>query len=109
MAEELDHRSADKPPQPPPIGPFVTAALSTLITSALLVVMHFGPKLTMVYVLSVIIPAMTTATMMIAIAMGWIFVSIGRSKRQPRWVMGTGILIAITMLELLVATYMTES
>jgi hypothetical protein len=62
----------------------------------------------MVYVLSVVLPAMTTATTLIAVSMGWIFVSIGRSKRKPRWVAGTAILIAITMLELLVATYLTE-
>lgn len=107
MVEEVDRHSGKA--TPPPIGPFVTAALSTFISLALLIVLRVGPKLTMVYVLSVVIPAMTAATTLVAVSMGWIFVSIGRSKRQPRWVMGSGILIAVTMLALLVATYLTES
>jgi hypothetical protein len=106
MAEQTDPNSEKV--LPPPIGPFVTAALSTFISSVLLVVLKVGPRLTMVYVLSVVIPAMTIATTLVAVSMGWIFVSIGRSKRQPRWVLGSGILIAVTMLALLVATYMTE-
>jgi hypothetical protein len=107
MAEKLDDATGKS--QPPPIGPFVCAALSTAIGSALLVTLFAGMKLTLISVLSVVIPMITGATMLIAISMGWIFVSIGRSKRQPRWVLGTAILIAITMLQLLVATYMTES
>jgi hypothetical protein len=107
MPEKLDQLSENVPPRP--IGPFVTAALSTGLSSALLIVFYFGFKLTMLSVLSVVIPAMTVATTLVAVSMGWIFVSIGRSKRQPRWVLGTGILIAITMVELLVATYLTES
>jgi hypothetical protein len=107
MPEKLDPGTQKS--LPPPRGPFVCAALSTAIGTALLIIMYHGLKLTLISVLSVVIPMITTATRLIAVSMGWIFVSIGRSKRQPRWVLGTAILIAITMLQLLVATYMTEA
>ena len=92
----------------PPMGPFMCAAISTALSSALLVLFFVGFKLTMVRVLSVVIPLMSTATTLVAVAMGWAFVAVGRYKIKPRWVVGMGILIAITMVELLVATYLTE-
>jgi hypothetical protein len=94
---------------PPPIGPFATAALSTALSVALLVVMRAGLKISLMSVLWIIIPTLTVATMLIAVSMAWIFVSIGRNKRQPRWVAGTAVLIAITMIAILIATYVTES
>jgi hypothetical protein len=99
----------DMPTPAPPLGPFITAALSTLLSTVVWIVFGFFLKLTMVTALAVLIPGMTCATMLIAVSMGWIFVSIGRSKIQPRWVAGTAVLITITMLELLVLTYMTET
>jgi len=56
----------------------------------------------------VLIPGMTFAAMAIAISMGWIFVSIGRYKIRPRWNAGTAVFITITMLELLVLTYIAS-
>jgi hypothetical protein len=105
MAEplEIQHSKA-----PRPAGPFVTAALSTVLSSGLIGVMYGGLKLTLKSVAFGVIPVMTVATMLVAVSMGWIFISIGRSKLQPRWVAGTAVLITITMLELLVATYLTE-
>ncbi len=102
---------SDSPPQNPPrqpIGPFVTAVVSLIISLVELGILLGGMKLTLVSVLAVVIPGMTISTTLIAVSMGWIFISIGRSKRQPRWVVGTGVLIAINMLVLLALTYMTE-
>jgi hypothetical protein len=98
----------DMPTPPPPLGPFITAALSTLLSTAVWIAFGLFVKLTMVTALAFLIPGMTVATMLIAVSMGWIFISLGRSKIQPRWVAGTAVLITITMLELLVLTYLTE-
>jgi hypothetical protein len=95
-------------PTRPPIGPFVTAVLSTLLATGLLIAMAAGMKLTMLTCFSVLIPGMTFSATAIAVAMGWIFVSIGRHKLQPRWVTGCAVFIAITMLELLVLTYIAS-
>ena len=91
------------------MGPFNCAAISTALSSALLIILFDGLTLTLVTVLSVVIPLMSVATTLVAVSMGWAFVSVGRYKCKPRWVLGMGILIAITMLELLLATYLTES
>jgi hypothetical protein len=94
---------------PPPIGPFVTAALSVLLSAGLLIAMYKWLKISLWSVVWIIIPTLTIATMLTAVSMAWIFVSIGRNKRQPRWVAGAAVLIAITMVVILVATYVTES
>jgi hypothetical protein len=99
---------ADSPNPPQPIGPFVCAVTSTVLSSALLILFFIGMKLTMARVLSVVIPLMSVATTLVAVSMGWAFVAMGRYKTKPRWVWAMGILIAVTMLELLVATYLTE-
>jgi hypothetical protein len=92
----------------PSRGPFISAALSTAIASGLLIAIEVGWHLTLVTALAVFIPGMTFATLLIAVSMGWIFVAFGRYHRKPKWVWGCGILITITMLELLVLTYMAD-
>jgi hypothetical protein len=99
--------SPEKLPHPSR-GPFISAALSTAIATGLFIALKAGWKLTLVTALAVFIPGMTFATLAIAISMGWIFVAIGRYHQQPRWVWGCGILITITMLELLVLTYLAD-
>ena len=80
-----------------------------LFATALLIIVQAGLRLTLVNVLAVLIPGMTLATLMVAIAMGWIFVSIGRLKQWPRYLKATWILIAITMLELLWLTHVADA
>jgi hypothetical protein len=90
------------------MGPFITAAISTLLATGVLIALRAGMKLTLITGFAVLIPGMTFSTMCIAVAMGWIFVSIGRHKLQPRWVAGTAVLITISMLELLVLTMLAN-
>ena len=90
---------------PRPIGPFITAVLSTLLAAGLLIALKVGMTLTLITAFSVLIPGMTFAAMLIAISMGWIFVSIGRYHRQPRWIAGTAVFITLTMIELAWLTY----
>jgi hypothetical protein len=96
------------PKNPPSRGPFICAALSTAFATGLLIALKIGLKLTMFTTLAVLIPGMTFATLAIAVSMGWAFVAMGRYKQQARWMLGTGILITITMLELLVLTYLAD-
>jgi hypothetical protein len=92
----------------PSLGPFITAASSTALATGLLIALKTGWTLTLVSSLAVFIPGMTFATLLIAFSMGWIFVAIGRYRQKPRWVPGTAIMITITMLELLVLTYLAD-
>ncbi len=89
----------------PPLGPFITAVISTLLAAGILIAIAAGMKITLITAFSVLIPGMTFAAMAIAVSMGWIFVSIGRYKVQPRWVAGTAVFITLTMLELMWLTY----
>jgi len=95
-------------PTHPSRGPFITAALSTAIATGLLIALKAGWHLTLVTALAFFIPGMTFATLLIAVSMGWIFVAFGRYHQKPKWIWGCCILIAITMLELLVLTFMAN-
>jgi hypothetical protein len=95
-------------PLRPSRGPFISAALSTALASGLLIAIEAGWHLTLVTSLAVFIPGMTFATLLIAVSMGWIFVAFGRYHQKPKWVWGCAILITITMLELLVLTYLAD-
>jgi hypothetical protein len=101
----------DLPPLPPTptSGPFYSAILSMLFATLVLVIVQAGLRLTLVNVLAVLIPGMTLSTMMVAVSMGWIFVSIGRLKQWPRYLKATWIIIAITMLELMWLTYVADA
>jgi hypothetical protein len=92
-------------PMKAPLGPFVTAVISTMIAGGILIALAVGMQLNLISAFCVLIPGMTFAAMAIAISMGWIFVSIGRYKVRPRWNAGTAVFITITMVELLVLTY----
>jgi hypothetical protein len=94
------------PPAKPSFGPFITAVVSTLFAAGLLIALALKMPITMITCFSVVVPAMTFSAMAIAISMGWIFVSIGRHNIQPRWVKGAAAFITITMLELLILTYL---
>jgi hypothetical protein len=79
-----------------------------LFATVLLGIVQTGMRLTLVNVLAVLIPGMTMSTMMIAVSMGWIFLSIGRLKQWPSHLKWTWIIIAITMLELLWLTVIAD-
>lgn len=100
------------PPLPlptPTSGPFYSAIVSMLFATAILIVVQAGMRLTLVNVMAVLIPGMTLSTMMIAVSMGWVFVSIGRLKQWPRHLKWTWIIIGITMLELLWLTHVADA
>jgi hypothetical protein len=92
----------------PHAGPFYVSVASTAIPAILLVALACGMPMTMVTVLTIIIPAMIVATVLLSVAMGWIFIMFGRTKQTPRWILGVGIMIAITMLELFAVTYISS-
>ena len=92
-------------PVKPSFGPFITAIISTLLAAGVLIALKAGMRLTLNTAFSVLIPGMTLSATFIAISMGWIFVAIGRSKVQPRWIRATAVFITLTMLELMWLTY----
>jgi hypothetical protein len=92
-------------PSRPSLGPFNTAVLSTLISGGVLIALAAGMKISLVTAFSVIIPGMTFSATLIAVSMGWIFISLGRYKVQPRWVAGAAAFITLTMIELMALTY----
>jgi hypothetical protein len=87
----------------------VCAALSTFFATGLLIAIKLGLVLNLITTLAVLIPGMVFATMAISISMGWIFIALGRYKSQPRWVYPAAGLMLITMLELLVLTYLADA
>jgi hypothetical protein len=99
------------PPQAPTptSGPFYSAIGSTIPATALLVIVQSGMRLTLMNVLAVLIPGMTLSTLLIAVSMAWIFVSIGRLKQWPSHLKGTWIVISVTMLELLWLTMIADA
>jgi|SRR5208282_218345 len=102
----MSEPSANSPQ--PSLGPFVIAALSTVLASGLWIALQAGLQLTLVTSLAVLIPVMSFSTILIAWSMGWIFVAYGRHKRTTRWVGGTWIMISLTILELLWLTHLAD-
>jgi hypothetical protein len=92
----------------PHLGPFYVSVAGAVFAAALLIALACGMPMNMITVLAIIIPGMVVATTLLAIAMGWIFILFGRTKRRPRWVPGIGIMIAITMAELFALTYISS-
>jgi hypothetical protein len=86
----------------PSKGPFYTAIASAVFPAAQLIAMAVGMPINTPTVLSIIIPDVTIATLLISISLGWIFVSIGRLHRQPARVVATVIILGVTMIELFV-------
>jgi predicted lipid-binding transport protein (Tim44 family) len=96
-------------PDPRPrAGPFYTAVVSSVIGGAVLAALLLGMPMNMTTVLTIVLPGMTTATTLIAVAMGWIFIMVGRTRQTPKWVGGTAVMIVITMAEMFALTYLTS-
>jgi hypothetical protein len=94
------------PGGPPSFGPFASAVFGVFICLVLMICVWSGMPIDVRTVLGIMIPAMFTTTMLLFASMGWCFLLVGRFKRQPKWLIGTGIAIAIAMLQLLALTYM---
>ena len=80
---------------------FISRVDCCLSTTVLLVVMLTRLTINFMTVLSVVIPAVTVAALLLAVSLGWIFILIGRLKRQPAKLPATVVLMGITMIELL--------
>jgi hypothetical protein len=82
-------------------GPFGSALVAGFIPAGLLMALAAGFRIDMTSVVSVIMPGMALSVIMISVSMAWIFILIGRLKRQPRWIAGTAVADVVAMLELL--------
>ncbi len=96
---------------PPSYGAFVTGLAGAALSALTLAAVPFGfpfSMRTMSPVLYVYIPSMIVSFMLAGTSMGWIFVSFGRTKRYPRWLAATAVLIVLTILELFALTYISS-
>ena len=91
----------DYPTAPTSLGPLYAAIGSAVVAGGLLIVMLTKLTINFTTVLSIVIPAVTLATLLLALSLGWIFILIGRLKRQPAKLPATFVLMGITMIELL--------
>jgi hypothetical protein len=82
-------------------GPFGSAVVAAMIPAGLLVVLARGLRIDWMSMMAVVVPGMALAVVLISVSMAWIFILIGRLKRQPRWLGGTMIADGVAMLELL--------
>jgi hypothetical protein len=82
-------------------GPFASAVLGAMIPASLLIALATGLQIQLPVVLWMIVPGMSLAVLLVAISMGWMFILIGRLKRQPRWIPATMLALGVAMLELL--------
>ncbi len=92
----------------PHAGPFYVGTAGAASAGLLLLALALGMKMTLITVLIIIIPGMILATVLLAIAMGWIFIMHGRTRQTPRWQGGTAAMIAVTMAELFTLTYLAS-
>jgi hypothetical protein len=67
-----------------------------------LLALFLGLKINITTVLAIIVPAVTLAMILVAAAIAWIFVLIGRLHRKPAKILATAIFIGITMVEVMV-------
>jgi hypothetical protein len=102
----VDDSNPKPPGGPPSLGPFASAAFGVFICGVLMIAVWSGMPIDNLTVLGIMIPGMFTTTMLLFVSMGWCFLLVGRLNRQPKWLVGTGIAIAIAMLQLLALTYM---
>ena len=88
-------------------GPFATSLIAMLVPAGIFIAFALGLQIDLSIVLWVLVPAMALAMLMVAVSMAWIFILIGRLKRQPRWMPGTVIANGIAMIEMLVIVILT--
>jgi hypothetical protein len=89
-------------------GPFASGVLGAMIPAGLIIALAAGLRVQLPVVLWMLVPGMSLATFLIAVSMGWMFILIGRLKRQPRWIPGTMLALGIAMLELLTLVILIE-
>jgi hypothetical protein len=92
----------------PHLGPFYVGVASTAVSAVLLIALACGMPMTMLTVLSIIIPGMVVSTTLLSVSMAWVFILFGRTKRVPRWIPGVGIMVVLTMGELFALTYLSS-
>lgn len=82
-------------------GPVVCAVLAAGIGGGVLIALLAGMPIRWATVLGVLVPGAVLAAGLIAVAMGWIFISIGREHRRPAGMAGAVAAMALAIVELL--------
>lgn len=93
-------------PQPvsslsPSRGPFATALVAAIVSTALLVANLAGMPTTLTTVICVTAPGMGVGALAVALSMGWIFLLVGRQHRPPSRLKWTAGLLIVSMVEML--------
>jgi hypothetical protein len=84
------------------VGPLGAAIVAAIVPAGLLIALAAGLKFDMMMVLTIMVPGMSLAALMVSVSIGWIFILIGRLHRKPLWMGGIVFANLIAMLELLV-------
>ena len=87
-------------------GPIVCAVLAAGIGAAMLIAMGAGMQMGWRAVMFVLVPGAFLAAGLIALAMGWMFMSFGRLHRRPAGMAGAVIAMALAILELLTLIFL---
>jgi len=87
-------------------GPIVCAVLAAGIGGAMLIAMGAGMQMGWRAVMFVLVPGAFLAAGLIALAMGWMFMSFGRLHRRPAGMAGAVIAMALAILELLTLIFL---
>ena len=82
-------------------GPAVCAVVAAGIGGAMLVALVAGLPIRINVVLAVLVPGAATAAGLIAMAMGWIFLSYGRHHRRPAAMSTAVVGMGLAIVELL--------
>src|ERR1700722_4491340 len=95
--EQINFDSAERGSR----GPVVCAILSAGIGGAMLIALAAGMPIRWSAVLFVLVPGAGAGGGLIALTMGWIFMSFGRLHRRPVGMAGAVVAMAIAIVELL--------
>ena len=87
-------------------GPIVCAVLAAGIGGGMLIAMGAGMQMGWRAVMFVLVPGAFVAAGLIAVAMGWIFMSFGRLHRRPAGMAGAVIAMGVAILELLTLIFL---
>ena len=77
-----------------------------LTGAAMLIALAAGMPIRWNAVMFVLVPGAFAATALIALAMGWIFMSFGRMHRRPAGMAGAVVAMALAILELLTLIFL---
>jgi len=87
-------------------GPVVCAVLAAGIAGAMLIALAAGLPIGWHAVMFVLVPGASVAAGLIALAMGWIFMSFGRMHQRPAAMAGAVIAMALAIAELLTLMFL---